>query len=304
MTRLQADLWLGLAAIIWGAAFLAQKTALAHLGPFTFVSLRFALSALCVLPLALRERRRLTVRTATPRWQLPALCLAIIGGVLLQQYALTTASITNGGMLTGLYVVLVPVVLTVVFRRRQPPLIWAAAVLSIVGTWLLTTTGSVSLAMPQRGDLLLLASALSFAFQVTLIGMMLEAARQPLRLCLLQYTAVALAGGVLALLFEQVAWEVLVAGINAALPELLFAGVVSGGFAYTLQALAQQHTPSSDAAIIMGAEGMVAALCGIAFLQEPLTLRIALGCLTIIAAILLVEAGPGLRRIILRRTSN
>ena len=305
MTRLQADLCLGLTAIIWGSAFIAQKTVMAHIGPFTFSGLRFALSALCVLPLALREQKIAPVLANKPNWlKLAGLCLGIIGGVLLQQYAMVTASVTNGGMLTGLYVVLVPIALTLVFRRRQSPVIWAAASLSVIGMWLLTTTGESGFAMPQLGDLLLIASATSFAFQVILMGMILETMQRPMKLCLLQYGAVAIVAGLLALLFERQTIEVLWPALQVALPAIIYAGVISGGIAYTLQAIAQQHTPASDAAIIMGGEGLVAALCGIILLNEPITARIGLGCLAIIIAILVVEVGPNLRWLIMGRNTN
>jgi drug/metabolite transporter (DMT)-like permease len=289
MSRLKADLLLLLAAVIWGGAFVAQKDVLAHIGSFTFVAARFSLSALIVLPLAMRETRRARATGADgsgiPKRDLRLLCGAFIVGVLAQQAGIEKTSVTNAGFLTGLYVLLVPIICRLLYRERLSPLIVPAALLSVLGVFLLSGGALTAL---TSGDALVLLCAAGFALQVTLVGRIMAKARAPFRLCLIQYASVAGAAGLLAALTEQSTPGALLA---AWLP-ILYAGAVSGGIAYTLQVVAQQYSPASDAAVILSGEAVFAALFAALINGERLSPLSAAGCACIIAAILMVEFGP------------
>ena len=139
MNRFVADLLLLLTAAIWGLAFVFQKTAMDVIGPYTFIASRSCVAALALLPFAWVEGRRAGA-AFLPNRMLPVMML---GGVLffiaaaLQQIGLKTATVTNAGFLTALYVIFTPFVAW--FWRRLAPasVVWPAALLSIVGTWLL-----------------------------------------------------------------------------------------------------------------------------------------------------------------------
>src|ERR1700722_14238061 len=139
MTRLRADALLLLCAIVWGAAFVAQRQA-ANVNPIIFVAARFALSALVIAPLALFEHIRSgQARPLAPRSLgiavLIGLCLCT--GALMQQWALTWTTATNGGFLTAIYAVFVPLVNWGLFRKAPQRSVIFGCVLSLSGAWLL-----------------------------------------------------------------------------------------------------------------------------------------------------------------------
>jgi drug/metabolite transporter (DMT)-like permease len=290
LSRLQADIALLFVAIIWGAAFVAQKDAMGHVGPYTFVVARFGISALLAVPLAMKEMRR---GPALPRslWpDLGFLMAAFIAGVVFQQAGVALTSVTNAGFLTGLYVLFTAIICRVLYKQELSKLVLPAALLSVAGVGLLS--GGLDFAHLGTGDLLVLFCAIGFGFQVALIGSIMEKAKAPFRVCFLQYAAVALACLAPALALETPSWD----GIYAARWAILYAGVLSGGIAYTMQVVAQQYTPASDSAVIMSAESVFAALFGMWLMGDRLDAYGMTGCALIITAILMVEFSPMLFR--------
>lgn len=293
MSRLRADLYLLLAALIWGLAFVAQKYSFDHVGAYTFVAARFLISTLLILPLALRESRRAKAQPAGVALLTPAragklalLCLAFAAAVISQQLGVKYTSITNAGFLTGLYVVFVPLICWVVYKQKPSVFIFIAAGLSVLGVGLLSGISLNNLQI-NRGDLLVILCAVAFAVQITMVGRIMAKTPAPLRLAWIQYAAVTAIALTLAALFEHPTWNNIVA---AAWP-ILYAGALSGGIAYTLQMVAQQYTPSSDSAIILSAESVFAALGGVLMANDQITAAGWAGCALIFGAILLVEFG-------------
>lgn len=287
MKRLHADLLLLLAALIWGFAFVAQKDALLYIGPLAFVASRFFLSFIVTLPLALRERRHQRVDNASvalPRWPLASLCAVFAAGVILQQWGLATTTATNAGFLTGLYVLFVPLICFLCLKHKLPAVILPAAVLCVIGAYLLSGGGQAF----GRGDILVLLCAVFFALHVVLAGRILSQCKMPFQVSCVQYGAVCLLAFAAMVAFETPD----MAGMRAAAVPILYAGLVSGGVAYTLQMVAQQHAPPSDTAVILSAESVFAALGGFLLLGERLSPMGIAGCGLIIAAILMVELVP------------
>jgi drug/metabolite transporter (DMT)-like permease len=284
MSRLRADLLLLLVAIIWGAAFIPQNNGMKGLGPYGFNGSRFLLSLLVVLPFAIREARTGTALTRRDWFQGAILCSVFFIGVVMQQVGMLTTTVTNAGFLTGLYAVLTPVVALFLFGKRPHWVIGPACVMAFAGAWLLN---GASLSAFKTGDWLMLVCALSFAVQVPLLGLLVQRTGRPLAFVAMQYAFCTILGLSVALFHEGISLHAL----NANLPQISFAGIISGGIAYTLQAVAQQHTPPSDAAIIMSGESLFASLFGVALLGEHLTLLGWIGCAMILSAMLIVEAG-------------
>lgn len=287
MSRAQADLLLLLVALIWGLAFVAQKDSFSHVGACTFVAARFFLSTVLVLPFAIKEYRRIAPERQTSGniAEISLLCAAFCVGVIFQQIGIGKTSVTNAGFLTGLYVVFVPVICTLVYRQKLSAWIFPAALLSIAGTWLLSGGGAGGF---SYGDILVFICAIGFAVQVVLIGRVMARIRAPFSLSCLQYavvTIVAIAGMAA---FEHPTME----NIYAAAWPILYAGVISGGIAYTLQVVAQQYAPASDSAIILSGEAVFAAIAGAMLIGERLTMMKYFGCGLIALAILLVEFAP------------
>jgi drug/metabolite transporter (DMT)-like permease len=295
MTRFKADLLLLLCAFIWGTAFVAQKDLHAAHWPLLFVAARFALSALLLAPLALWEARRAQAPPLRGAdlglGGLIGLCLCT--GATLQQWALTGTTATNGGFLTAVYVAFVPFVVWAVAGTRPRPLVLLACAVAVLGAWLLAGGKSGGW---SRGDLVLLASDLVWALHITLIARFLGAANRPFLLCLIQYAVTAAGAGLVGALGERPQW----ADFAAGLPAIAYAGVASGGIAYTLQIVAQRHAPAAEAALILSLESVFAALAGALLLHERLGLVASLGCLLILAGAVMVDLAPAVRRGLLR----
>ena len=157
--RLRADLLLLLTAVIWGTAFVAQRTAAQSTSVFLFNGMRFLLGALVLLPLAWRNGDI----TNPAILQRRSLLGILVAGLLIftagtfQQMGLRYTTAGNAGFISGLYVVLIPVILAISGKQRQRPAIWIAVLLATVGLFLLSTGGQLRL---KLGDSLELAGAL------------------------------------------------------------------------------------------------------------------------------------------------
>ncbi|MGE5517049.1 MAG: DMT family transporter [Bacteroidota bacterium] len=285
MSRAQANLVLLLAAVIWGASFSVQKMGAAHLGALTFTAARLVLGAIVVAPVAWLECRR---RGGIPRrhWLgLVATGLALCGGAVMQQMGIHGTSVTNAGFLTGLYVPLVPFIGLLVQGIRPHPVVWPAAILSLIGTWMLSGGGAVDLAL---GDVWVIGGAVFWACHVILVGRMAMATGMPTTVALVQFSLAGVVSGVLAGALEPVS----VAILQAAWFEIAFVGILSVGVAFTLQSVAQRYTHAADAAVILSAETVFAAIGAMLVLGERPTLLSLSGCTAILAAMLAVQLGP------------
>ena len=291
MNRLQADLLLLLTAFIWGTAFVAQKYANDSMPPITFVGARFLISAVALLPFMIYEARRATAPLSRRDWlQALIVGLCLCAGSSLQQTGLLTTSATNGGFLTALYVVIVPFMFWAVSGQKPRALVLLACAISIYGAWLLADDGQAK--HWRLGDILMVVSDFAWALAITLIGVFLQRTHRPYFLSFMQYAVTAALAVPAGFLFESPS----LAGTVTALWPLLYAGLLSGGVAYTFGVLAQKHTPPAEAALIMCLESVFAAVAGAVMLHERLTLTATIGCALILLGVVLVETGPMLLR--------
>lgn len=295
MSRSLALLCLLLTTAIWGFAFIAQKTAMDVMGPLTFMASRYLLGGLVILPLALRESRvRPAPLTLRHFVLIGTMSVVFFMGSLLQQLGLMFTSVTNSGFLTGLYVLFVPLILLVFFRTAPHRVVWLAAPFALLGLFLLN---GATLDAINRGDLLVIASAVFWALHVLLVGLLARETGRPVLFSALSFLAAGLISAVGAFTFETPTVE----AISLGWVEILYAGLFSTAIAYTLQAVGQQHVPPANAAIILSAESLFAALGGALLLGERLPAIGYAGAALIFLAIVLVEAIPQLRR---RRVST
>lgn len=279
--RVWADLALLIVAVIWGSAFVGQRTAMEHSGPFTFAAARFALGGLMLLPLV-RRRKRASARLARSGILLG---LLLFGGASLQQIGLIYTTAGKAGFITGLYTVIVPLLLTAIWRERVGWHCWTGAGLAAAGLYLLSVQGGLRLA---PGDGWVLAGAFMWALHVITVGR-LAPDLDPFQLALAQYIVCALASALTALLVEWGTW----AGVLAAWPGVVYTGIFSIGIGYTVQIIAQRHAPPTHTAIILSLESVFAALTGWLLLGEVMTPRMLGGALLVLLGILAATAyGP------------
>ncbi len=293
MSRTLAALLLILCTLLWGIAFLFQKGAMAHMGPLVFTAIRYSIGTLLVAPLALGEYRRrraagLHRLTSRQWWQVGALLLSFFAGVWAQQAAMQTATVTNGGFLTALYVIFTPIVTFVMARIRPHPIVYLGAPMALVGIYLLT---GADLSAFTLGDGLLVICAVSWAVQIAMLAPLVQETGMPMVMSAACFAATAVLSTIGTAALEQSSWS----AVSSGWIEILYTGVMSTAIAFTLQAIGQQYVPPANAAIILSAESLFAALAGALVLGERLPPVGYLGAALIFVAIVLVEAVPALR---------
>ncbi len=291
----RADALLLLTAAIWGAAFVAQRVGMEHLGPLTFNGIRFALGAVALLPLVLHSGRRPPLyaqdERARGRW-FPLFGgllagLFVFGGATLQQVGLVYTTAGKAGFITGLYVVIVPL-LGLLWRQRPDAGTWGGAVLAAGGLYFLSVTEEFTIAY---GDLLEFLGAFLWAGHVLILGW-LSPRMNPIRLSCIQFATCSALSFFVAAFTETVTIE----GIRGAAIPILYGGLMSVGVAYTLQVVAQKDAPPAHASIILSLEALFAALTGWLLLGEVLSPRAAFGCILMMAGFLAAQLWPLWRR--------
>ena len=208
---------------------------------------------------------------------------------MLQQIALATTTVTNGGFLTACYVVLVPIAVWLLTGRPPRSIVAVACLASTVGAWLLANGGGPAQPM-SVGDGLILLSDVAWALGIALTPMFLARQPRPFTLAFLQYAVCSVLAGGAAAAFEPVRAADFVAGL---IP-LLYSGIISGGVAFTMQIVAQAYTPPAEAALILSLESVFAAIAGSILLAERLTAAAMAGCALILFSVLMVELGAPL----------
>ncbi|MBA7671299.1 hypothetical protein ES703_79455 [subsurface metagenome] len=281
----RADFLLMVAAIIWGSAFVAQRVGMSHVGPLTFNGIRFALGAMVLLPLI--RRRDPEPEVAGRPAQHGMVWLTVGGGALaglvlfiaatLQQVGLVYTTAGKAGFITGLYVIIVPL-LGLLWGYRPGWGGWLGAGLATVGLYLLSVTGTFTFA---PGDLWELFGALFWAIHVLLLSW-LSPRMDGIRLACAQYVICALLSLIVAGFTEAITRD----GLHGALIPILYGGILSVGVAYTLQVVAQRDAPPTHAAIILSLEAVFAALAGWLILDEMLSLRGLIGCVLMFSGML------------------
>jgi len=268
----KADLLLLITAAIWGFAFVAQRMGMAHMGPFTFNALRFSMGALALLPLLGWQRRRegSLPKGAFHKLIWPGLLtgLSLFAGASLQQIGLVGTSAGKAGFITGLYVILVPL-LGLAWGKRTHPAHWIGAVLAVPGLYLLSVQADFTI---SSYDLVVLGGAFLWAMHVHLITRY-AAQVGVLRLAVMQAAVCGILSGLAALLFENISF----AGIVDGIWPILYGAFLSVGVAYTLQVVAQRTADPTHAVIILSLESVFAGLGGWIVLQEVLSIRDLIG---------------------------
>lgn len=282
---LRADILMLITAAIWGAAFVAQRLGMDAIGPFLYTGLRFALGALVLLPLLYLLPRGEPHEPMNRGLLLGGVLmgLALSLGINLQQVGLLFTSVTNSGFITGLYVIIVPL-LGLLLGHRTGMGTWIGALLAVGGMFLLSGGDNFQVA---RGDWLQLAGAVVWGVHVLLVGFF-ASRHDPVRLAILQFITCAVISLALALVLEDIRLDAIV----SAGPAILYGGVIAVAIGYTLQVVAQKHAIASHAAIILSLEAVFAAIAGALMLSESLHARGYLGCALMFVGMLVAQLWP------------
>ncbi|WP_024871996.1 DMT family transporter [Tolumonas lignilytica] len=290
---MQANLMLLLTAAIWGFAFVAQRVAMEHMGPFSFNGIRFLLGAVSLLPLiwffSRKQSVAVTPAAKTSIWLAGGVAGTILfAAAALQQVGLLYTSAAKAGFITGLYMILVPF-LGLFLRHVTGLNAWLGAGIALAGLYLLSINDDLSM---SRGDMLMFIGAIFWSCHILWIDFIGR------RVNALQLSAVQfLSCGVLSMLVAFWLETPSLSSVFAAWKAVLFASLISVGVAYTLQIVAQKKAKPTHAAIIMSMEAVFAAIGGVVFLSESLPLRGWIGCALMMTGMLLSQIPlPKLKR--------
>jgi drug/metabolite transporter (DMT)-like permease len=286
--HLKSDALFLLSATIWGFAFVAQRMGMEHVGPFTFNGIRFLLGAMVLVPFISSNRsKRLHQAGGRGRSNAKRVLIygssagmALFGGASLQQVGLMYTTAGKAGFITGLYVVIVPI-MGLLWGQRTNAGTWIGALSAVVGLYLLSVNEDLSIA---PGDLLELMGAVLWATHIHLIGW-LSPKTDSLQLAFVQFMICSAASLVTAVVTETV----VAAGILAAALPILYGGALSVGVAYTLQVVAQRHAHPAHAAILLSLEAVFAAVGGWLILDEVMSGRALTGCALMFAGMLVSQ---------------
>lgn len=285
-----------IATLIWGFAFVAQKSA-SSVPPFVVGALRSLLATLFLIGLIpitdrlTKNGRRLINAKKLPDINRAELRGGLILGVLLtiatsfQQYGIGSG--TDAGkaaFITALYVIMVPII-SAIFGKRPGLNVIISIPIAIAGFYLLCIRPGQQFVL---SDLLILICALIFACQIVAVDRV-SGGCDGVRLSLIQFSTSFVLNGILALIFKE---SMSASDLVAAVPSLLFLGILSSGVAYTFQILGQKEIDPTVSAVILSLESVFGVIGSALILNEKMTPREYIGCAVVFLAVILAQFNP------------
>ena len=283
-----------LCTFIWGTTFIAQDTGMDDIGPFTFNSVRFFVGFLAIVPLALMfEAKKLKkeFRFDTKTFVILSFLigLSLFLGSALQQVALLYTDVANAAFFTIFYVPMVPIIIFIFKKDFLHWSVWPSVILCLIGGYLLTNFQDTTV---RLGDTLVVLGALFWSTHIIFTGMIVKKYNLPLTIGAIQTLLVALFSFIIGLFSE----EFVIANILNEIDSILYAGILSGGFAFVLQIYAQRNITPAPAAIIFSLEGVFATIAAWFLLNQILGINNLLGCFFILSGVLLSQLVPLIRK--------
>ena len=275
---------------IWGTAFIAQDTGMDNIGPLTFNSARFFIGFITILPIALIVEKKKIFQEINSKPKIFYKYLLFMGislflGTFLQQAALQYTNIANAAFFTVFYVPIVPILLFFIYSNKVHWSIWPSISLCILGVYLLSDFSNSEIML---GDGLVILCSVFWALHIIFAGKFMEIFDIPVFYAALQALFVAS----LSLLFSYLFEEINFSNILLESSSIIYAGVLSGGIAFTLQMFAQKNIEETPAAIIYSLEGVFAAIAGWIILDQFLNSINIIGCFLILIAVIFSQLAP------------
>tara|TARA_B100001540_G_scaffold77707_1_gene69978 strand:+ start:220 stop:1113 length:894 start_codon:yes stop_codon:yes gene_type:complete len=279
-----------LCTLIWGTTFIAQDTGMDKIGPFTFNAVRFFVGFLAIIPLVfLFELKKIKSEINQDKKKFLILSL-LIGlslflGSALQQVALLYTDVANAAFFTIFYVPMVPIIIFLFKGRAIHWSVWPSVILCVFGGYLLTNFQDATV---RLGDSLVVLGALFWSTHIIFTGILVIKFNLPLTVGAIQTFIVSFCSVIISLIFEEFILE----NILTEIVSILYAGVLSGGFAFVLQIYAQRNISPAPAAIIFSLEGVFATIAAWFILNQILNLNNVLGCIFILCGVLISQLVP------------
>ena len=283
-----------LCTLIWGTTFIAQDTGMDDIGPFTFNAVRFFVGFLAIAPLALifefkrfNSEFKLDFKTFATLSFLIGLSLFL--GSALQQVALLYTDVANAAFFTIFYVPMVPIIIFLFKRKSIHWSVWPSVVLCLIGGYLLTNFYDATV---RLGDTLVVLGALFWSTHIIFTGIIVTKYNLPLTLGAIQTLIVAICSFMIGMFYEEFIFKNILKEIDS----ILYAGILSGGFAFVLQIYAQKNISPAPAAIIFSLEGVFATIAAWFLLDQILGINNLLGCFFILCGVLLSQLLPLIKK--------
>ncbi len=281
---------------IWGTAFIAQDTGMDNIGPLTFNAARFWVGFITILPIAIFfEKKKIIseIHKNKPKF-FKYLCImgvSLFLGTSLQQASLQFTNVANAAFFTIFYVPLVPVLLFFIYSQKVHWSIWPSIGLCIYGVYLLSNFSDSEI---MKGDALVILCSLFWALHIIFAGKFMEIFDIPVFYAALQGFLVATLSTITAYTFE----EIIISNILLESSSIIYAGVLSGGVAFTLQMFAQKNIEEAPAAIIYSLEGVFAVIAAWIILDQLLDINNIIGCILILIAVIFSQLAPGTKKLV------
>ena len=285
-----------LCTFIWGTTFIAQDTGMDDIGPFTFNAVRFFVGFLAIIPLAILfevKKFRLEFEIDLKTFLILSFLIGVslFLGSALQQVALLYTDVANAAFFTIFYVPMVPIIIYFYRRKSLHWSVWPSVILCLIGGYLLTNFQDATV---RLGDSLVILGALFWSSHIIFTGIIVTKYNLPLTLGAIQTLIVALLSFIIGLIYE----EFVIRNIMNEIDSILYAGILSGGFAFVLQIYAQKNITPAPAAIIFSLEGVFATIAAWFLLNQLLGINNLLGCFFILCGVLLSQLLPLIKKTI------
>ncbi|WP_440912905.1 DMT family transporter [Candidatus Pelagibacter sp.] len=283
-----------LCTFIWGTTFIAQDTGMDNIGPFTFNAVRFFVGFLAITPLViLFELKNFKPELKTDKKTF-VIYVSLIGlslflGSALQQVALLYTDVANAAFFTIFYVPMVPIIIYLFGKKSIHWSVWPSVILCLIGGYLLTNFYDATV---RLGDTLVVLGALFWSTHIIFTGIIISKYNLPLTIGAIQTLIVAILSFFIGILYEEFVWNNILMEIYS----ILYAGILSGGFAFVLQIYAQKNITPAPAAIIFSLEGVFATVAAWFILNQLLDINNILGCFFILCGVLLSQLLPLIKR--------
>lgn len=270
-------------AIIWGSGFVASAVALDHYTPYQILAGRFLIGVILLSVVFHKKIRMIKKHTLLKG--------SILGSILYIAFALQTVGLqfttpSKNAFLTAVNVVIVPFISFVIYKRKLDIFELIGAVIAMIGIALLSLqfNGEVNV-----GDVLTLLCAFAFAFHIFYTARFVSN-EDAVSLTLIQMATAATIGFIVTLMRGEMSFAL----EASALMPLVYLGIFSTTIAYLLQTIAQKYVTETKAAIILSTEALWGTLFSVIILSELLTMRMSVGAVLILVAIMIAETKPKL----------
>lgn len=279
---------------IWGTAFIAQDTGMDNIGPLTFNAARFFVGFIAILPFAiLFEKKKIISQINVNKKKffkyLVFMGFSLFLGTSLQQASLQYTNVANAAFFTVFYVPLVPLLLFFMYSQKVHWSIWPSIGLCVYGVYLLSNFSDAEI---MKGDALVILCSLFWAFHIIFAGKFMKVFDIPMFYAALQAIFVATLSIISAYTFE----DVILSNILLESSSIIYAGVLSGGIAFTLQMFAQKNIEEAPAAIIYSLEGVFAVIAAWIILDQILDINNIIGCILILMAVIFSQLAPEINK--------